>query len=43
LEASNALKCEHLTIINENLYEERNVQGKTIRFIPIIDWLTITP
>ena len=43
LEASNALKCEHLTIINENLYEERNVQGKTIRFIPIINWLTITP
>jgi len=43
LEASNALKCEHLTIINENLDEERNVQGKTIRFIPIINWLTITP
>ena len=43
LEASNALKCEHLTIINENLDEERNVQGKTIRFIPIIDWLTTAP
>jgi uncharacterized protein len=43
LEASAALNCAHLTIINENLDEERIVQGKTIRFVPIIDWLINIP
>jgi predicted AAA+ superfamily ATPase len=39
LEASEALKCEKLTVINENVDEERIFRGKKIRFIPIIDWL----
>jgi hypothetical protein len=39
LEASESLKCSRLTILNEHVDEERAYQGKTIRFIPIIDWL----
>jgi predicted AAA+ superfamily ATPase len=39
LEASAALKCENLTVINSGLSEERMTDGKKIRFIPILDWL----
>jgi len=39
LEASEALKCDHLMIITDNQSEERDYGDKVIRFCPITDWL----
>jgi hypothetical protein len=39
LEASEALKCDHLMIITDTQSEEREYGEKVIRFCPITDWL----
>lgn len=39
IESSKELKCNNLIIVNSKLDEERKIKNKTIKFIPLWEWL----